>query len=218
MSAVAPVQTITIRIKMLSGDILPVSVPVDAPCYKVHRLVCDALPFEECDRPWSIGQISLFSLREEEKERIPQGDEPFQAEEDEQFLIMILPNRYEAWVQHVQSDTNFDERMTYSLYRFGVDTSTGRRLMCHQFYLREDGYCAYARDIIHAGGQYVRFADYARVYRPRDLIRDYISTTTAFFPETADDLVDRLVASFEYEQLVAAGMPVSEEEDYDSDN
>jgi hypothetical protein len=96
----------TIHVKMLSGDILPLVVTVDMSAIRVYRALRDALPMEL--RPWAFHQLSLFSCRKENAEPIPIDRKPFQAEDGESFLLVIRPNRWNMNLRFIQNTIGQD--------------------------------------------------------------------------------------------------------------
>jgi len=181
-------ETVSISIKMLSGDILPLSVSVITTARKVYRRIHDALPEEM--RPWHLSQMSLISLRDEKT--VPHTAPLFEAEEGECFLLTMTPNRYEVYVDHVQQVPHVDGTMM-SIYRARLTAPNGIDACDFIFYLYEGRRCFVQMDIFHTRTGAVRFTDFASVYSPANLMRQHIQRA---IESISEETVDELCATF----------------------
>ena len=198
MSATA--NAITIHIKMLSGDILSVSVPDPQTnpmiVRKIYRIIRDALPEEM--RPWYLDQMSLISCREESP--LSEDEvfrEVFQAEEDDCFLLVMKPNRYDVWVKYMRQEMH-ENGTVYDVYNFGIDAPDGSNIADDFFYVNKDNHCVFSRDVIYTRSTgRIRFPGDALMYSPNGLFQYFMQDVIEVIseeemPDDFDELYEQL--------------------------
>ena len=119
---------ITIHIKLLSGDIIPVEIPVGASGHDVYARVFEALPVDI--RPSSDYRMTLLSFGEEEDEDEDEDEKekdekkpllhslkPFTERDGGTFCLIIQPTKYSLYMDYICEAFETVDSVHYDRFR-----------------------------------------------------------------------------------------------------
>ena len=113
----------TIHVKLLSGDVIPVEIPVGASGHDVYARVFDALP--EDIRPSSDYRMTLLSFGdameededEKEKEPLLHSLKPFTERDGDTFCLIIQPTKYSLYMDYICEAFETVDSVHYDRFR-----------------------------------------------------------------------------------------------------
>jgi hypothetical protein len=127
-------ETITISLKTLTGELLPLTIPEGASGHDVYLLAFEALP-EEIRPPYTLN-LDLFPdfSREEKSQEFLYDSDVFPAKDGDVFCVFIRPSVYTVAMDFVSEARDDETEMEYDHYRMVIIRDDIEAIYSSDFY------------------------------------------------------------------------------------
>ena len=218
----------TIHVKLLSGDIIPVGIPVGASGHDVYARVFDVLPLDI--RPSSDYCMALFSFGEDEDEDEDEKNEkepllhslkPFTKKDGDTFCLIIEPTKYAVYLDYICEAFETVDSVHYDRFRMLVIRDDSDTFYSTSFYSKQGCKGIFFREKDIRVQNSTQFQEGDLIQIPEDVLP--ITHQDLFAPlqgrvsqEIMEELQQEFLAEMQYQLATKQGWRDGQDEPYEN--